>query len=173
MARTHARIKVEIWDVGSDFRELSVDAQWAYEMLVSQQGISMCGTLHFAPKKWAKLAAGLTPGRVEDAIRELEDGWYVYVDRETDELLVRTMVKHDRVWTVPNLVTKARRQFREIESEAIRSYLGRRHEWLANGAMQAETVKAYEEKREQEPLLERPFERTLALPLERASEGSS
>jgi hypothetical protein len=169
VARTHGRIKVEVWDVGSDFRYLSVDAQWAYEMLISQPTISVCGTLPFAPKKWAKLAADLSVKRVEDAVSELEGNWYVIVDHETDELLVRTMVKHDRAWNIPNLVTKARRQFLEIESEPIRSYLAQRHEWLANGAMEPEEVREYEEKRE----LESASQRTMPLPLERTSEGAS
>lgn len=166
MARSHGRIKVEIWDVGSDFRSLSIEAQWAYEMLISQPGITMCGTLPYAPKKWAKLATGLTLDRMRAAIEELEQEWYVIVDHESDELLVRTMVKHDRAWRVPNLVVSARRQFRAIESEPIREYLSSRHEWLCDESLNAqEWEEARESERASERLLRQEFER----PSERAS----
>lgn len=161
MARTHGRIKVEVWDVGSDYRQLSIEAQWAYQMLVSQPGVTMCGTLPFAPKKWAKLAVGLSVERLEGVIAELEQGWYVIVDRDTDELLVRTFVKHDEPWRLHNLVVAARRQFQGIESEVIRDYLARRHEWMVDDSMDAEAVKKYEERRASE----RASERTLPMPI--------
>ena len=162
MARTHGRIKVEVWDVGSDYRLLSLDAQWAFTMLISQPTVTMCGTLPFAPKRWAKLAARLTLDRLEDAIRELEDSWYVIVDRDTDEILIRTMVKHDRAWSNPKLVESARRRFKEIESEVIRDYLIQRHAWLSDETVDAQQ---YEEEREKE----QPLERTIELPIGRAS----
>lgn len=157
MARTHGRIKVSIWDSGSDFRELSRDAQWAYILLISQPGMTMCGTLPYTPKRWARFARGLSMERVEEAIRELEQGWYVVVDRESDELLVRTMVKHDQAWRLPNLVIRARRQFSEIESQVIRDYLADRHKWLVNGAMDASAIERYEEEKALEQASERPL----------------
>ena len=164
MARTHGRIKVEVWDAGSDFRHLGLDAQWTYAMLVSQRMVSLCGVLPYTPKKWAKLAPDITGERLEDALSELEAEWYIIVDRETDELLVRTMVKHDRAWTNPKLVTAARKRFVEIESDAIKDYLGKRHAWLTNGVMEPEEVREYEENRE----LAGPSERTMELGIERA-----
>lgn len=162
MARTHGRIKVEVWDVGSDFRHLTVDAQWAYEMLISQPQITMCGTLPFTPKKWAKLASDLTLARIESAVEELEGHWYVIVDRDTDELLVRTMVKHDRAWANPKLAESARRRFKEIESESIREYLTSRHAWLSDEDLDPEQY-------ESQNGLRRATERTFPLPIERAS----
>jgi hypothetical protein len=168
MARTHGRIKVEVWEAGSDWRRLSLDAQWTYEMLVSQPQISMCGTVPYTPKKWAKLASDLTIERAEQAIHELEQAWYVIVDRETDELLVRTFVKHDQPWNMPNLIIAARRQFREIDSGTIRSYLADRHEWLLDGT-EPEKVKEYEKTRASQ----RTSERTLPLASEPTSEQES
>ena len=171
MARTHGKIKIEVWESGSDYRALSVDAQWAYQMLLSQPGMTMCGVLLYAPKRWAKLARDLGLERLESAIGELESAWYVVVDRDSDELLVRTFIRHDEPWKLPNLVKAARRQFREIDSEVIRDYLADRHEWLVNAPQGAEkdwkeTIGAYEAERTSE----RTSERTLPLPFERTSE---
>lgn len=172
MARTHGKIKIEVWDSGSDYRSLSVDAQWAYQMLVSQPGMTMCGVLLYAPKRWAKLACDLGLGRLEAAINVLEQGWYVIVDRDTDELLVRTFIRHDEPWKLSNLVKAARRQFREIDSQVIRDHLAEWHEWLVEPLDLPEKdwkdhIAAYEQRRTSE----RTSERTLPLPFERAFES--
>jgi hypothetical protein len=169
MARTHGRIKVEVWDAGSEFRELGIDAQWAYQMLVSQPSVSMCGTLAYTPKKWAKLARGLTLEVVEEALLELEEAWYVILDRDTDEVLIRSFVKHNTPWAMGNLVTAGRRQFREIDSEAIRVYLRERHPWLVDASMKTEQIREYEEGRASEG----PSERTIPLALGHVSEQVS
>jgi hypothetical protein len=130
MARSHGIVKCSVWDVGSEFRSLPRDAQWAYVMLISQPQINNCGVLPFVPEKWARLCAGGTIDALEETLTELHDRAFIIIDDETGELLVRTFVKHDRIWKQPNLVTRARKEFLEIESETIRSYLAQAHPWL-------------------------------------------
>lgn len=141
MARSYGVIKGEVWEPGSDFRDLSPLAQWAYFMLLSQPQITNVGLLTYSPGKWARLANGLTRDVVEACIDELAAGWFVLVDRDTGELLIRTYIRHDRVWKQPKLVISARRQIREVESDEIRDHLVNRHPWLMNewtrGAIEA------------------------------------
>jgi hypothetical protein len=158
MPRNYGKIKVEVWESGSDYRLLSLEAQWAYQMLISQEGVSMIGLLRYAPRKWARLAAGLGEGRVEAIIAELEQSWYVIVDRDAEELLIRSFVKHDEGWRLPNLLTGARLAFRAVESEAIRDYLAQRHPWLLDKSIPKEQIESFE--RDQPA-----SERTLPLPL--------
>lgn len=166
MAREYGRIKVGVWEQGSEFRLLPIDAQWAYAMLVSQPMISMCGVLPYVPRKWAKLASDLRLERLEGALRVLEADWYLIVDRETDELLVRTFIRHDEPWRNIKLLTGARNAFDQIESGQIRDYLLGRHAWL-DDECGTDEVKKHEEERASE----RRIERSLQLPFERRIEG--
>lgn len=122
MARSHGRIKVEIWGDG-DFRALSRHAQRAYFMLLSQPQINNCGVLPFVPRKWAKLAADETPDELTRALAELHGAWFIVIDEDTDELLVRTFIHHDKIIEQPNLEKAARREYLTIESERIRRVL--------------------------------------------------
>jgi hypothetical protein len=143
MPRTYGRIKVEVWESGSDYRRLPAEAQWAYQMLVSQPSVTMIGLLDYAPRKWARLAAGMTEERLEAYVVTLEQARYVIVDRDSDELLIRSFVKHDEPWRLPNLLTSARTAFRAVESPPIRGYLAERHPWLADQTPR-EKVEVYE-----------------------------
>lgn len=168
MPRNYGKIKVEVWESGSDYRLLTLEAQWAYEMLISQEGLSMAGTLPYAPRKWAKLAHGLDAERLEEIIVQLEQDWYVIVDRETEELLIRSFVKHDAPWRTPNFLTAARSKYRSTESETIRDYLRKRHPWLADLSLEKDAIEEFESQASA-----RPFERTSELPFERTSPRSS
>jgi hypothetical protein len=119
-----------MWEPGSEFRQLSPMAQWSYTMLLSQPQISNLGLLPYVPEKWVRLAAGLTTEQLEEALHELEDRHYVIIDKDAVELLVRTFIKHDQVFTQPALTTNARVLIRSVESETIRTYLLNRHVWL-------------------------------------------
>jgi hypothetical protein len=119
MARTHARILASVW-TDEDWRALTRDGQWAYVLLVSQPQINNCGVLHLALKRWVRLARGMKIDDVKHALAELEYAHFVVCDNETDEILVRSFIKHDRIERQPNLVTAAKRQFHEIESHRIR-----------------------------------------------------
>ncbi|MCT1363334.1 hypothetical protein [Microbacterium sp. p3-SID131] len=52
------------------------------------------------------MAAGRTPKQTEDAAQELADGLFVVIDEETEEVLIRSFLKHDGLLQKPN-VTKA------------------------------------------------------------------
>lgn len=140
MARSYGALKTSVWESGSEFRGLSPLAQWAYTMLLSQPQVSNLGVLPYTPEKWCRFAFGLTVGALEDALGELENGDFVVVDRDACELLIRTFIKHDKVWSQPKLVTNARRLIREVESETIRNYLVRRHPWLADERSRDEII---------------------------------
>jgi hypothetical protein len=130
MARSHARVKVEAWEPGGDFRRLTLEAQWAYVMLLSQPEINNCGVLPYRPERWVEFADGLTRRALNRALRALVDGRFVVLDAATRELLVRTFVKHDRIEAQPNLVLAARRQYRELESPLIRDVLAEEYPHL-------------------------------------------
>jgi hypothetical protein len=122
VARTHGRIYTTIW-ADLDFRRLGKDPQRAYLMLLSQPQINNCGVLPYVQRKWAKLAIDETDQELDQALGALVDSRFIVLDEQTDELLIRTFIRHDRIQAQPNLEKSARRQFTEIESRAIRRAL--------------------------------------------------
>lgn len=143
MARSYGALKVAVWEPTSGFRNLTQLAQWAYVLLISQPQINNLGVLPFTPEKWVRFAFGMRHETLDEALTELDELRYIVVDRETGELLVRTFIKHDKVWQQPSLATNARKLIREVESDRIRGLLTSRHPWLLTSESR-ETIEAYE-----------------------------
>lgn len=119
MARDHARVYCDIWG-DPDWRDLPDSAQRLYLLALSQRDISHAGVVAFTPARWAALAANSTTGGVRKAARLLEERDYVVLDETTDELLIRTFIRHDRVLLVPNVAIAMARAARLIVSPKVR-----------------------------------------------------
>lgn len=136
MARTEARIRTRIWG-DSDFRALSMGAQWTYQFLLSQSDLSHAGVLPLRVRRWAGHAVGVTAEVLEQTIAELERARFVVTDRNTEELLVRTFIRNDEIYRQPNLLRAAHKALGEVTSVAILRALAvevRRCMDLAEGA---------------------------------------
>lgn len=120
MARDHARIKVNIWG-DEDFKDLRAPQQHAYFVLTTQAKLSYCGVLDYIPSRLAKLAKGLTEAAVEAMVEGLEKAEYVVVDRDTQELLIRTFVRHDGLLESPNITKAMAKDYLEVISPRIRA----------------------------------------------------
>jgi hypothetical protein len=153
MARSHGVLKTEVWEPGSELRRRTLHAQWAYVMLISQPQINNCGIVPYVPEKWVRYAANLNPDTLHQAIDELQQHRFVIVDQDTGELLIRTFIKHDRIWRQPNLIKSARKQWHEIESDQLREILVTLHPWLDDDRP-TRSVTVWEEQRPSEPLPE-------------------
>lgn len=94
MARRFAPLLTAIWD-DDDFCSLTPDAQRMYMQILSQKRLSLCGVVPYAPRNLARGCAALTLDDIHAALDELEAEDYILIDRDTDEILVRTIVKHD------------------------------------------------------------------------------
>ena len=105
MARDRANIRTDIWN-DDDFRSLSPQAQLLYLQLLTSATLTYAGVADWRPKRIAALAGGRTSDEVERAARELEAGLYVVIDEATEEVLIRSFLKHDGLLQKPN-VTKA------------------------------------------------------------------
>lgn len=112
-----------IWTDDRDWPKLTRNAQYAYQMLATQPDISWCGVLSYTPGRWAKYSVDGSREDLERDIQELEEHRFVVVDRDTEELLVRTYIKHARVLKQPQMVKAMLRQYRDIHSPVIRHYI--------------------------------------------------
>lgn len=115
MARDHARILTSIWR-DPDFRDLNVDAQHTYLAIISQDALTYAGVLDYRPGRLAALSKDATARRIETAIKALERARFVVVDRETEELLARSYVRHDGVMDRVNMGKAVGRALNKIVS---------------------------------------------------------
>lgn len=122
MARDHARIRLDIW-ADDDFRDLPSLAQWLYLHLLTSQSLSFCGVTDWRPARIAAIAADLSASDVEYAAAFLEEGQYVVIDRETEEALIRSFVKHDGLLRSPNVTKAMVKAHAEIGSSILRAVL--------------------------------------------------
>ena len=112
MAREYARIKVSIWN-DNDWREtMSLPAQALYTTLLTDPGINLAGVCDWRPNRIARKSRGATVDLIRAAAAELQDGprvdgsgpaRFVLVDEETEEILIRSFVRHDDVLKSPNM----------------------------------------------------------------------
>lgn len=123
MARSEARLSVEIWAPESDFIELSSDAQWMYMFLLSQPDLAHDGVLALRERRWSQKAANLTADDIEGRLAELEQHRYVVVDYDAEELLVRSYIRRDKVYRQPNVFHAALDHLPLVTSQRIRTAL--------------------------------------------------
>ena len=122
MPRGHARISTSIWD-DPDFCALDPLLQRMYMLLLSRKNVSQCGMLPLQVRKWAKGSNGTSVEDVEKALVELENQRYVFVDHDTEELLIRSFVRNDGVLKMPNIFKAALSSAVAVESPKLREVL--------------------------------------------------
>jgi hypothetical protein len=103
-----------------DFRTLTPAAQRLYLVLLAEPRRSMVGVMPYTPRAWAACSTHTSVGDVEAALAELCDRRYVLVDSLTDELLVRTVVKHDPPRSMGAAATMWR-AWQDVASEHLRA----------------------------------------------------
>jgi hypothetical protein len=123
MARDHARIHTAIWE-DPDFLALKVAEQHAYFMLVSNLGLSRCGVITYIPARFEHLAADLTAARLRKAIDGLRSSRFAIIDPRTQEILVRSYVRHDGVLDRVNMGKATGTAFEAVVSADLRSAIG-------------------------------------------------
>lgn len=122
--RSEARIFTSIWK-DKDFLTLTGPAQRLYFFLLSQPELTHCGVMPLRPPtRWVRYGAGLTVEEIQAALKELEGGApnpFVLSDSETGELLVRSLIRRDRVLRQPYVFTSAVESLDEVASPFLRA----------------------------------------------------
>ncbi len=119
MARTEARIKTSIWVDDVEFLALPSSAQRLYLLLCSQSTVNLCGAIALTVGRWARMAPDTTTESIESDLAVLESERFVIIDRETQELFVRTLMKHDHVLEIPKVRGAAIAQLETVISLRI------------------------------------------------------
>jgi hypothetical protein len=118
MARTEARIAVSIWD-DEDFLALPPGPQRLFLFLISQRDLAHTGVLALRERRWSKASAKLTPADVTADLEVLQETRFIVVDEDTEELLVRSFIRRDKVYRQPNVLRAAQDHLAVISSQQI------------------------------------------------------
>ncbi|QDF17168.1 replication initiation protein [Gordonia phage William] len=119
MAREYAQIRLDIW-TDDDFRKLSPAAQHLYFTLLTSPTLSYCGVADWRPGRIAASARGWTTAQVRIAAAELIDGLFIVVDEDTEEVLVRSFIKHDGLLRNPKTSVSMANAFASVASATVR-----------------------------------------------------
>lgn len=138
MARSHARILTDIWD-DEDFLLCSANAQRLYLMLLSQPDLGHSGLLSITYRRWSGLAADTSEEAIQHGIKELAAARFVVVDEDTEELLIRSMVRNDGVWKQPKVLAVALTEASRMRSRRLRASFVKELERIDVSALPAKT----------------------------------
>lgn len=119
MARTQARLLVRLWD-DKEFCRLGPGAQRLYMFLLSQPNLNHAGLLALTLTRWARSSPGVTVESLTADLAELVAADYVVIDEDTEEVLIRTLVRNDGVWKQPKVFLAMKSDAGEIVSPKLR-----------------------------------------------------
>ena len=122
MARDYARIMTAIWR-NKEFRALDEAPQRGYLLLVTQPDISAAGVLALRLRRWADMSTNSTVEGLAQVLKVLETGRFIVVDRDAEELLIRSFIRWDGGFNNPKRTPAIIGAAAEVESELIRRHL--------------------------------------------------
>lgn len=183
-ARKYAKLLIAVWRE-EDWMKLPADAQWLYALLLSQPTLNTAGVLPIQLSKWSKGASDMTVERVTAAAKTLADCRFIVADHDTEELLIRTFVRHDIASAgTPNMLIGALNAALQVQSQHLRAaLLGEfqrldlehrefKEKMTRQGVMEKLTeLEASVAQRQQHPSLQRQQQRSLSIGSPKASES--
>ncbi|AYG02391.1 hypothetical protein [Gryllotalpicola protaetiae] len=122
MARDYAAVDRTLWG-DSDFRTLTAGAQALYFKIATAPNLSWCGVVDFRPARLAALTAEQTTLDLLVAAQELADRWWLVIDQQTEEALVRGFLRHDRVMWQAHLAVSVAKSYATVVSAKIRAVI--------------------------------------------------
>jgi hypothetical protein len=119
MARDRASINTNLW-VDQDWRNLPTAEQHLYMMLLSHPTLSYAGVADWRTARLAAMTGDATPESVAAAAEGLQAERFVFIDNETEEILIRSFLRHDGLLKQPKLSISMVNAFGAIASSRIR-----------------------------------------------------
>ena len=119
MARKYAAIKSSLFgDPG--WRALSTAAQHLYIVLLAHPALSYAGVVDWRPNRICLLADGWSEVDIYYAAQELSLNGWIVIDEQSEEVLVRSFLRHDSAMDQPHLAISMIKAYDAIASGQIR-----------------------------------------------------
>ena len=106
-----------------DWIALPIGPQWAFDLVLSQEDLEHHGVIALRPARWARQADGITEQQLTGYLQLLHERRFVVVDDKYGELLVRSLLRQDKVYKQPNVLRSAAIRLSQVKSPAIREAL--------------------------------------------------
>ena len=130
MAREFARVNMDIWQ-NLDWRALPPLEQHLYFTLWTHPGLTYCGVLDWRPGRIAAMAGGWTAPDVRASAVALSERRFVVVDEDTEELLIRSWIRHDGLMKQPRMAVSMVNAYACVVSATIRGVIAHEVQRLA------------------------------------------
>lgn len=118
MARSEARLLTEIWE-DRDFLALTGDAQRLFMFLISQPDLAHSGVIALRERRWSRKSSDGSLAGIEKALTDLAAARFLVVDWDSEEILIRSLIRRDRIFKQPNVMRAAVDNVPLIESQLI------------------------------------------------------
>lgn len=115
-----AQIRPDMW-LDDEWRNLTKDAQHLYLLLLTDPERSYCGVVDWKPARITQRAREWTLLEIMRAAVELSYTFFLVVDQDTEEVLVRSFMRHDGLLLQPRMAVSVANAFGVIGSNKIRA----------------------------------------------------
>lgn len=122
MARDRANINTGIWS-DDEFIDITQSEQWLYFLLMTDPKLSYAGVTDWRPGRLAQRSKDTTRQGIEDAGNRLQAGHYILIDEDTEEVLVRSFMRHDGLLKQPRLGVSMFNAYGAVYSKKIRKVI--------------------------------------------------
>lgn len=118
MARDRANINTNLW-ADSDWRDLDDAEQRLYMLLMTHPSLSYAGVADWRPGRLAAMSRNGSRQTVELAAKGLQAQRFVFIDEDTEEILIRSFLRHDGLLKQPKLAVSMANAFGAVASREI------------------------------------------------------
>lgn len=122
MARAYAKVNVGLWG-DPDFRQLPPAAQHLYLLLWTSPDLSFCGLHDWRPGRLSHLSSGFTEEHTTTVAASLQARYFIVVDSETEEVLIRSWARFDETMKQPRLAVSYTKAYAATYSPTLRGVL--------------------------------------------------
>lgn len=119
MPRSEARLHLGVWE---GVKELSPLGKLYYFVVLTEPTLNQAGVGAVREGRWAK-HAGLSADEAAACFREVQESRHIVVDPDTEEVLVRTLIRNDKVANQPNVLKAACAAAKLVQSPKLRKVL--------------------------------------------------
>ena len=122
MPKEYGQLRHDIWS-DDEWLDLTVPAQHLYMTLLSDPTLNYCGVADWRIGKMAQRAAENGPRDTLLAAAELSDAHFIVIDEMTEEVMIRSYLKHDPILKNPRLAVTMSKEYGVIGSRKLRAAL--------------------------------------------------
>jgi hypothetical protein len=138
MARDRANINTNI-HTDQDWRDLTIAEQHLYWLLSTHPDLNYVGVVDWRTARLAAMAADATRASIQETAESLQGKRFVFIDEETEEILVRSFLRHDGLLKQPKLSISmvnaygatASKRIREVVTFELQRLYAEFPEWAA------------------------------------------